>query len=68
MAHPAEDTLTSTLATHEASWLALLACVPVDQSAELSLPLVRCLASRGKDFEVVKYCISREVFETRTYE
>lgn len=60
------EPLAAILAMYEDAWVALLACVPIEDACHLATPLVRSFAAHGKDFEIVKYCVMREVIETGT--
>lgn len=60
------EPLASILAMYEDGWVALLASVPIEDAGCVVTPLVRSFAAHGKDFEIVKYCVMREVIETGT--
>lgn len=58
------EPLSSILSSFEDAWVALLVCVPLEDVRLVCGPLVRAMASLGKDFELVKYSILREVIDT----
>lgn len=67
MARHRSEQLVALLAANEHAWIALHACVDVEDLECIPWALVRSFAALGKDFEIVKYCIAHEISLTGTY-
>lgn len=51
---------------HEQAWVALISIVKVEDAHSVGNAITRVFADAGRDFELVKYCILRELIETCT--
>lgn len=51
---------------HEQAWVALISIVKVEDAHSVGNAITRVFADAGRDFELVKYCVLRELIETST--